>query len=156
MREFRQTSVRFTQGRLLFFVAAWLVVLLAYEGPPRFHLPYLWDGPVFSALDESSAYHLATSGETTAILDRRDRRPCDSGPHRAGMAAPGKVVGDESPHLSRPRTSGLGRCLFSLMVAIAQTCVSEGGNHPVVNASPQYSTRVLSVIACSTQLFSGQ
>jgi len=29
MREFRQTSVRFTSGRLLFFVAAWLVVLLA-------------------------------------------------------------------------------------------------------------------------------
>jgi hypothetical protein len=52
VKEFRQTSLRFTPGRLLFFVAAWLVVLLAYEGliPPRFHLPYLWDGPVFSAL----------------------------------------------------------------------------------------------------------
>jgi hypothetical protein len=52
MREFRQTSVRFTPGRLLFFVTAWLVVLLAYEGliSPRFHLPYLWEGPVFSAL----------------------------------------------------------------------------------------------------------
>jgi hypothetical protein len=52
MREFRQTSVRFTPGRLLFFVTAWLVVLLAYEGliSPRFHLPYVWEGPVFSAL----------------------------------------------------------------------------------------------------------
>jgi hypothetical protein len=52
MREFRQTSVRLTPRRLLFFVPAWLVVLLAYQGliSPRFRLPYLWDGPVFSAL----------------------------------------------------------------------------------------------------------
>ena len=52
MKEFLQTSIRFTPERLLFFVAAWLVVLLAYDGriPSPFHLPYLWDGPVFSAL----------------------------------------------------------------------------------------------------------
>src|SRR5689334_14425747 len=52
MREFRQTSVRFIPRRPLFLVAAWFVVVLAYEAliSPRFHLPYLWDGPVFSAL----------------------------------------------------------------------------------------------------------
>src|SRR5206468_9740558 len=52
MRELHQTSIRLTPGRLVFFIAVWLVVLLAYEGliSPRFHLPYFWDEPVFSAL----------------------------------------------------------------------------------------------------------
>jgi hypothetical protein len=52
MRELRQTSIRIPPGRLVFFIAVWLVVLLAYEAliSPRFHLPYLWDEPVFSAL----------------------------------------------------------------------------------------------------------
>jgi hypothetical protein len=51
MRELRQTSIRIPPGRLVFFIAVWLVVLLAYEAliSPRFHLPYLWDEPVFSA-----------------------------------------------------------------------------------------------------------